>query len=306
MNPHISILLATYQGERFLQSQLDSIVVQTHQNWSLHVSDDGSTDRTLDILLNFKRSSERELEVLQGPRQGFLRNFMHLLASVPDSSEYFAFCDQDDRWVRDKLERAVRWLESRSGDKPLLYCSRTQSIDEEDQQLGLSPLFMHPPAFSNAMVQSIAGGNTMVFNRKVLELVRKCGTTCVLPSHDWWLYIVTTGAGGEVRYDPIPSVEYRQHDHNQVGANSTFGARFRRLKMLGSGRFRQWNDQHIAALDGCDHILTPQNQVILEHFKAMRNKKFPKNICHLLKGRFHRQTLAGNLGLLVGVILRKV
>lgn len=108
------------------------------------------------------------------------------------------------------------------------------------------------------------------------------------------------------KYDPNPSVDYRQHDQNQVGANSTFRARFKRLLMLQSGRFQKWNDQHIVALERCKHILSAENRVVFEYFKLMREEHFPRNLQCLFAGKFYRQTLAGNLGLVAGVILRKI
>ena len=306
MTANVSILLATYQGERFLSEQLETLLVQTYQDWRLYVSDDGSTDRTLEIVSDFACVSSHGVKIMQGPGEGFLQNFMHLLASVPDTSEYFAFCDQDDRWVPDKLERAVNWLNAQPTDCALLYCTRTRSINESNNELGFSPLFMRAPSFSNALVQSIAGGNTMVINRKMLKLIRAIGTDYEVPSHDWWLYIIATGAGGHVKYDHEPSVDYRQHDRNQVGANLTFRARVKRLRMLASGRFKCWNDQHVAALERCEQILSPENKIVFRHFKAMRCSRFPQNLKHMYLGRFHRQTFAGNLGLLAGVVLRKI
>lgn len=302
----VTILLATRQGERFILQQLESLEQQTLTAWDMYVSDDGSTDRTVDIISQFFTQSRHVVRVMNGPCQGFMRNFMHLIAAVPLAAEYYAFCDQDDLWLPDKLQRAVSWLGEQPKDIPLLYCARTLSIDEQDREIGQSPLFANPPSFSNALVQSIAGGNTMVFNRRLLEIVRKIGTHCEVPSHDWWLYIITTGMGGQVKYDPIPTIGYRQHTHNQVGANSTFHARWKRLKMLKSGRFKAWNDQHVLALETCEKMLEQENRSKFHAFKAMREAHFPLNLYFLLKGGFYRQTLAGKLGLIVGVALRKI
>lgn len=302
----VNILLATYQGERFIEEQLATIAEQTVKAWKLYVSDDGSSDETLRILSEFADRSDRKVTITPGPCSGFQRNFMHLLATVPLDAEYYAFTDQDDRWLPDKLERAIAWLDSHPTELPLLYCSRTLNIDEKNREIGYSPLFREPPSFANALVQSIAGGNTMVFNRKLLEIVRQIGTAHAIPSHDWWLYIVASGMSGRIRYDPSPNIAYRQHGRNQVGANSTFIARLRRLRMLKNGRFRSWNDQHVAALETCRQMLDQQSRQKFDDFKEMRARRFPMNLYFLRKGRFHRQTLAGQLGLFVGVIFHKI
>ena len=98
--PHVAILMCTLNGERFLKEQLDSFTTQTHQDWTLWVSDDGSTDQTLEIL----RATQAEwgadrLKIVEGPRKGFARNFLSLACRAEIEAEYFAFSDQDDVWL---------------------------------------------------------------------------------------------------------------------------------------------------------------------------------------------------------------
>ncbi|WLS12017.1 glycosyltransferase family 2 protein (plasmid) [Shinella sumterensis] len=306
MTAAVSILLATYQGERFLPEQLSTIEEQSHSAWSLHASDDGSTDRTRTILAEFAQKSKREVNLVEGPRKGFVRNFMHLVATVPTDAPYFAFCDQDDKWLPEKLKRAVRWLGSQPAELPLLFCSRTRNIDLVGRPIGFSPLFQRGPSFGNALVQSIAGGNTMVINRRMLNLIKEFGTHHELPSHDWWFYIIATGVGGIVNYDPSPTVDYRQHEQNQVGANSSLNARLRRFTMLKGGRFKRWTDLNTLALEENRHLLLPQNNEILTHFQKMRTSSFPSNLRVLLNGPFRRQTFLGSIGLSAAVVWNKI
>ena len=108
----------------------------------------------------------------------------------------------------------------------------------------MSILFRRRPSFENALVQSLAGGNTMVFNCAAKRLLEKAGSLDIV-AHDWWTYKLTTAAGGFVVYDPEPSVEYRQHGQNLIGSNSSIFAKIQRIRMLLSNRFRDWNDnQH--------------------------------------------------------------
>jgi hypothetical protein len=102
---------------------------------------------------------------------------------------------------------------------PAVYGSRTSLIDSEGQTIGVSPLFRKPPAFANALVQNIAGGNTMVFNEPARQLLIKAGGAVDVPSHDWWLYLLATAGGGTVHYDTWCSVRYRRHERNLVGLN---------------------------------------------------------------------------------------
>jgi glycosyltransferase involved in cell wall biosynthesis len=206
----VTILLCTFNGERFLAHRLDSLERQTFKNWKLIASDDGSSDQTKSILHAFRKSfAPGKVKIIDGPRRGAPANFLFLACGKNLASDYYAFCDQDDVWEADKLARAIGVLEQTGLGVPALYGSRTSLIDETGKTTGFSPLFPKTPTFRSALVQSIAGGNTMVFNQKACELLAFCGADINVPSHDWWLYQVTSACGGCVHYDAYPSVRYR-------------------------------------------------------------------------------------------------
>ena len=155
---------------------------------------------------------------------GFSSNFLTGLSDITDDFDYFAFSDQDDVWHRDKLDRAIKALGTVSVNTPALYCARTEISDAKCKQtLGFSPLFTKPPSFANALVQSISGGNTMVFNRAAKNLIVEASLNTPVVSHDWWCYQIITGAGGYVIYDPEPRLKYRQHGKTKL-AQITIGA----------------------------------------------------------------------------------
>jgi len=141
VHPQIAILLTTYNGARFLDEQIQSIIKQSYTHWVIHASDDGSTDATLAILLCHQKvlGAER-LSLYHGPQQGFAQNFMSLVRNIAIRADYYAFCDQDDIWLPDKLARSVHRLAQLPQDKPALYGSRTILIDESGKTLGMSPL----------------------------------------------------------------------------------------------------------------------------------------------------------------------
>ncbi|EJL58077.1 glycosyl transferase [Rhizobium sp. CF122] len=306
MRDDVAILMGTFQGARFLPEQLESIRGQTYSSWSLWVSDDGSTDTTLDLVRSFEKSVRSPVHVVNGPRRGFIRNFLTLICNPAIDAAYYAFSDQDDIWHADKLERAVAWLKEQPSSLPALYCSRTHTVDEKGVSTGNSPLFTRAPSFSNALVQSIGGGNTMVMNRAARALLIEGGAEADIPSHDWWAYILVSGAGGRVRYDAEPRIDYRQHASNIVGSNSGWRARLKRAHMLTQSRFLKWNGQHVGALRRVEHLLTPGNQALLADFRRMRTEALPMRLRILYRSGLHRQTLAGNFGLLVAVILKQI
>jgi glycosyltransferase involved in cell wall biosynthesis len=303
----ITILLCTLNGDRFLTEQLASLDWQTFTHWRLIVSDDGSSDGTRSVLQAFKDVHEPgRVEIIDGPRRGAQANFLFLACREGLASDYYAFCDQDDVWEADKLARAVSILEGTGAGVPALYGSRTSLIDQDGRKIGLSPLFPKEPTFRSALVQSIAGGNTMVFNRKAHEMLAFCGADVDIPSHDWWLYQVTSACGGKVVYDAYPSVRYRQHTRNVIGSNIGFAARMRRLHMLGQGCFRHWSDLNVEALIRLRPQMSAENRQIFDLFCKARHRPLLQRARMFAQTGVYRQTLLGNLGLAAAVVLKKI
>lgn len=304
--PRVAILLATYNGAEYLCQQLESISRQTHDNWLIAVSDDGSSDTTLELLSHYReRLGESRLLVFTGPGRGFASNFLSLIYEKSIVADYFAFSDQDDCWHPDRLEKALRWLQEIDRTQPALYCGRTHLINNSGESMGYSPVFDRTPAFKNALVQSIAGGNTMVFNSAARQLLAQAGPLSVV-SHDWWSYMLISGAGGRVNYDSQPSIDYRQHGGNLVGANSRMIDRIHRLKRMFAGHFKLWNDSNINALNNCQHLLTQEHRNTLNEFSTARQASLFARCKGVLKSGVYRQTTPGNLGLVAATLLGKI
>jgi glycosyltransferase involved in cell wall biosynthesis len=300
--PSVAILLCTLNGARFLGAQLASFANQQNETWRLFVSDDGSTDQTFAILSHYRdRVGSSKVVLGGGPRQGFVRNFLSLACDASISEDYYCYADQDDVWDADKLSRALAWLQTRPPQRPALYCARTRLIDEDDRECGFSPLFVREPSFRNALVQSLAGGNTMVFNDAARQLLLACGSAAEVPAHDWWTYLLVTAAGGEVYYDPIPSVRYRVHPQNVIGSNTGWPNRIRRLRLLAAGQYAYWSDLHIAALEPFRPLMTIENRRLFELFCKARKRGFFGRQIGFLETGIYRQTLLGNLSLLASV-----
>ena len=302
--PDVTVLLCTYNGGKFLAQQLDSIMQQGGVKLAIHVSDDGSQDQTQRILAAFRERWGQQLSVVQGPEHGHVDNFFSLIFSDIEG-DYFAYSDQDDIWDPDKLSRAIKALSPLSDDRPALYCSRSLLIDEYGDHIGLSPLFSKPPAFANALIQNIGGGNTMVMNRKAKELLCAVGPVDIV-AHDWWTYILVTGSGGSVVYDQRPSLSYRQHQDNLIGSSTAWSDRFKRFFLALQGRNRGWNTKHILALQQNRPYLTTQNQRILDDFSAARDKPLPRRPLYLWRSGVYAQSTLGNLGLIVAALLKKL
>ena len=299
--------MATFDGGVYLDKQLDSIERQDFKNWRLIVSDDGSTDNTLNILLERqKKWGATKLEIRTGLAKGFATNFLSLAVDPSIEADFYAFCDQDDYWFPEKLSRAVDMLTQRAlPAKPNLYCGRTIYADESLNEIGMSPLFVHPRSFRNALIQSIAGGNTMVFDTNFKKLLQEIGLVEVV-SHDWWLYQLATGASGRVVYDQQPTIFYRQHSNNLVGENGGILSKLKRLTMLVDGRFKKWNDINTEALIKNKNHLEHTNAEILEMFVRLRTAKLKDRLRLIEVCGLYRQTWNGTISLMFAAILKKL
>lgn len=305
--PSIAILLGTFNGERFLAEQLESIMLQIHTNWTVYASDDCSSDSTCDILKTYREKwGGHRLSIRNGPAKGWVANFLSIACDAGIEADYFAFADQDDIWDSNKLETAVNWLQTVPENIPALYCARTRLIDETGAEIGLSPLFSKPLSFRNALVQSVAGGNTMVFNQAARTLLCEAGSGVNVQTHDWWAYIVVSGCGGRVVYDASPTVRYRQHGKNIVGSNADWAARATRIRRLFLGHFRQMNDRNILALERIHYRLSPENQRVVEQFNQARNSwLIPRTIGIKKSGIYHHSAL-GALGLIAATLFKRL
>jgi glycosyltransferase involved in cell wall biosynthesis len=269
MKVRIHVLLASYNGSRFLQGQLDSIESQTLPVSRITVRDDGSTDSTLTLVQEW--AAERpNVNLVRGPRLGVTKNFFALLTNQDEESDFFAFSDQDDIWLPDKMENAVSGLSRHSADEPLMYCSRLEYVDERLRHLGYSRIPRRVD-FGNALVENIATGCTVVLNRRARDLI-----VARLPEkalvHDWWCYLVVS-AFGKVIYDPRPSIKYRQHGNNQIGGTSSahdlFRRRLARFRM-GDWGAKRLSSQALAFERYFGDILAPHHKRVLERFLTVR------------------------------------
>ncbi|MBL4929615.1 glycosyltransferase family 2 protein [Tabrizicola sp. KVB23] len=304
--PAIAVLMATYNGAAHLAEQLDSIAGQTLPPRWLVVSDDGSSDATLAIVAGF--ASQRRgitVTVLRGPGQGAAANFLHLLAHVPAGADFAALSDQDDVWLPAKLADGVALLAATN--LPTLLGARTLVCDENLQAAHPSPLWRRPFGFGHALVQSFAGGNTMMLNRGAIALAAEAATEAgQVVMHDWWLYQIIAGAGGRVVFDARPQLYYRQHGANQIGANRGPIAKLHRLRVLLRGDFRRWNGINLRALRASAHRLTPENRAILQGFAQLRDLPLWRRIAQFRRLGLYRQGPAGTVSLWLAVALGRL
>lgn len=209
----IMVLLSTYNGEKYISEQIESVLCQQGVDVHIVARDDGSQDETINIL---KRISTLEnITVIEGQNIGVVGSFFTLMhEAVCHNFDYFAFCDQDDVWKNDKLKVATDIL-SGHGNEPALYMSSFQMVDENLHSIQTN---MSRPNISveGAIASNCATGCTMVFNKKLLEksLISNYDDALM---HDYWMYMVCLLTGGYIYYDETPHIYYRQHGNNVIG-----------------------------------------------------------------------------------------
>lgn len=307
LSPHVAILMCTYNGHAYLKWQMASFNDQSFTNWTLYVSDDASTDETREMLADYQRCwGAHRLVIFDGPGKGFAANFMSLVRRPEIKGDYFAFSDQDDVWFKDRLERGVKQLEVLDKSCPALYCTRTRLVNSCLEVIGMSPFFSRPPSFKNALVQSIAGANTMLINSAARELLVLLPEQTPIVAHDWLSYLLITGCGGQVVYEFEPSLDYRQHGGNLIGANSSFSEKLSRFRQMLSGRFAVWNDKNLVALKGIEPYLTGENLKALEFFSTGRKSRLFKRVIAMWNSGVYRQTIQGNVSLVVAILLGRI
>lgn len=220
----VVVLMSTYNGENFLKEQIDSVLAQEGVIVSLLVRDDGSSDGTLNILDEY--ASKGMLKWFSGENLKPAKSFFNLMKCAPNS-DYYAFCDQDDYWEKDKLVSAVEKLDSMNSEKPLLYCSATKLVNAELRPINQKNRFPGVTDFKTAIISSNATGCTMCFNKKLLDFVNLYNPDVNI-MHDGWVHKLCLAIGGDVFYDEKSHILYRQHGKNVVGGNSSVLKKWKR------------------------------------------------------------------------------
>ncbi|HHH44569.1 MAG TPA: glycosyltransferase family 2 protein [Gammaproteobacteria bacterium] len=220
MAPKVCVLVSSYNGADYLAGQLDSLVSQTCQNVEIIVRDDGSTDNSPQILREYA-AKYPHIHVEFGENIGIAGSFMALLSQAHEHCQYFAFCDQDDVWYPDKLERALLKHRGTPPGEPALYFSRLEYVGRNLAHLKYSRFLRRRLSFQNALVENNASGCTIVLNRSARDMIvsRMPSSRCIM--HDQWCYLVVM-AFGKVIYDEQPTIKYRLHGGNDTGAAISF------------------------------------------------------------------------------------
>lgn len=304
----VTILMGVRDGAKYLPAQLASLVAQDHTAWDLWVSDDGSTDDSRAIVRAFAadQAGLREVRLIDGPRHGLAAaNYLHLLCH-PDLpvDRPVALSDQDDVWMPGKLSRALAAL--RGAGPVALYGARGVLTDADLRPIGETRAMPLPPSFRNALTQNVVPGFTATLSPGALALVRRAGIDRTIPHHDWWLYLLISGAGGDVLHDPEPVVFYRQHGRNAIGAPNGWRAGLQRAGRILAGDYAGWVRANRRALQAVAPLLTPENRTLLDALEALEAQIGLTRLRALRGLGLRRQGRVGDLAFGLAAMLGRV
>ena len=218
----VAILLATYNGEKYILKQLESIKEQTYTHFVCYIHDDGSTDETIEIIRAFCMGDYR-FKLIDGPRCGGAKDNFFFLMNCIDDEKYIMFCDQDDYWFQEKIAVCLDAMQkNEKKNEPVCVYSDLEVVDEDLNTIcrsfytysGKRPL---KNDFTSLIMNNVVVGCTMMINRPLLNISLKRADHQLIYMHDWWLALIAS-ASGKMIYIDRPLILYRQHTDNSVGA----------------------------------------------------------------------------------------
>lgn len=223
MKKNLAVLMSTYNGEKYLKEQLESIENQTYKDIDVYIRDDGSTDNTIEIIKEFEEKYGN-IHLILGENVGPCKSFFNLIFCVPDNYDYYAFADQDDFWLQDKLERAIKKMNIKDNiEIPCLFFTDTILVDKNLNRINqIRKIKKENVCEENAIIENLATGCTVVINQKLKCLLKriKAEDLRIGTMHDDFAYKLCS-LSGKVIFDEESRIYYRQHENNVIGsANS--------------------------------------------------------------------------------------
>ena len=212
----VQILMSTYNGEKFIEEQIDSILNQKDVNIKLLIRDDGSTDGTIELLNKYSKKYDN-ISYYIGKNIKSANSFFDLIQKSNDC-DYYAFADQDDFWEEYKVINAIKLMEKKNNKLPKFYFSNLNIVDESLNYLMTSNI-KYDISFESSLIKNPATGCTVMFDKKFRDIIIKIKPNYVI-MHDWWLYCIANSIDCNVIYDKSSYIKYRQHANNVFGYES--------------------------------------------------------------------------------------
>jgi glycosyltransferase involved in cell wall biosynthesis len=309
--PSVAILLATYNGSKYLEELLQSLNNQTYSNITVYISDDLSSDSTSDIIQKYVQQNKRFRNITTPQRKGSAcKNFMKMINSFSYSEDLYMFCDQDDVWNNDKVEKTVdyyfhnNYLHNNDDSFPVLIHTDLQVVDEKLQEIcysfyRYSGINTEKIKLNRLLVQNCVTGCTMLFNRALYNLASKISEEelNLITMHDHFLAILAT-AFGRIYYYKESTIKYRQHSNNTVGAHDTHNLKY----ILKKIKYKQKKEEYIKLEEQAGLIsklygkfLSKKQFDLLDGFSKLEKKSKITRLCFILENQVLKDSITRNL-----------
>ncbi len=282
----VAVIMSTYNGERFIKEQLDSILNQTYKNVEIIIRDDGSTDKTVEIIKDYQKTN-KNIELFIGENLGFIKSFFELLKLA--EADYYSYADQDDIWMPNKIEIAVNSLNELDDSKPNMVFGNSDYYDENMKFIGHGEKDKKY-SFLSALFACVGQGMTMTVNKKTRDMIiENMPKTCFF--HDWWTYLLCIGLGN-VAYNNVTTVKYRRRKENATSEGQGY---FRLLiwrvkNLLFNDGIRDIKQQMINFKDYYYYSLSDENKKILDLFA---NEQY--SFLNVIKKTFYPKKIRRNI-----------
>lgn len=300
----VDILLGTYNGATFLVEQIDSILNQSFTDWKLIIRDDGSSDGTTEILLDYQSKYPKKILVLENTSEnlGVILNFSKLLEA--SHAPYIMFCDQDDIWLPEKVELTLTKMlaiEKLNPKIPLLVHTDLKVVDKNLDILsdsywsyqGIDPGY---DTLNRLLIQNVITGCTVMINKQLAHLALPIPNKVIM--HDWWLGLVASSSG-QIHHLKLPTVLYRQHDNNDTGATSfNLNTILTQLQNLSNLNLHKYILQAKSLLSRYETTLNNEQKELLKAFICIEGQSWIKGKLSLIKYKILKQDIFRNLGLM--------
>lgn len=277
----VTILLAAYNGEKYIAEQIESILNQTYGNWKLIVQDDCSSDSTCEIVGKYvsRYPGRITLKRRTVPSGSAKDNFFSMLQYA--GSEYTMTCDQDDVWLPDKIEITLDKMNKMEAEfgrsTPILVHTDLKVTDENlnvlsDSLVRYQKLDVNRVRLNNLLVQNVVTGCTMMINRALINKLKVAPANVIM--HDWWIALAAS-AFGQIGYVDKPTVLYRQHEGNSVGAKDVNNILYRIGRVLNLNHIKQMlaatYDQAEAFLHSYEEQLSKESKETINAYLKIPN-----------------------------------
>mgnify|MGYP005765515823 CR=1 FL=1 len=306
-----AVLLATYNGSRYIEEQLNSLLAQTCSEFVCYIHDDGSSDRTLEICNRYATNYPEKFCLLNYPPTGSASmNFLSLLAYV-DAADYYLFCDQDDIWLPEKFEKTMETMrksEQENPGIPIVVFTDQKIVDAELNVLSNSFLNYTNKNYGKLslktlLIEGFIPGCAMMINSSLRSLMLKCDDFNMIYMHDWWAMEVALACGGKTVFLNEPLMLYRQHDSNCIGVKkrTIVDKAYNQIKQFTGGELSVKKKMHIRhGRELAKELLrlnevTDSNRKIVQEYVEIEKKNKLSRMAYYAKNYEH------TLGLLLWV-----